>query len=90
MSPEICEDFIESPYNHSCEKNKVYSVMYYNNEGESCAGIYSEDELAKLFMQNAIAGSLTFIGKDAAAFEDVIFRERVCDKALANIKEMEA
>ena len=68
--------------------SKKYQMMYYLSD-ESCAGTYTEDELAQLLSHVDVANSFTFIGIDTDVWKDKEFRERVCDKALAIIRERE-
>ena len=61
---------------------RKYQVIYYLGD-ETCAGQYTEDELAKLMTNAQVTNSLTFIGQDADMWEDAEFRTRLCEKALA-------
>ncbi len=67
---------------------KTYQVLYFLND-ETCSGCLTEDEISQLITNPQVMQSLTFIGTDANAFEDDVFRMRVCDKALDIIKAKE-
>jgi|TARA_R110000824_G_scaffold6766_5_gene31225 hypothetical protein len=67
---------------------KVYQMVYYLQD-ESCAGVYTEDELAMLMTHTDVMNSFKFIGNDADVWLDETFRHRVCDKALYMLKTRE-
>tara|TARA_R110000765_G_scaffold93140_1_gene175580 strand:+ start:18353 stop:18610 length:258 start_codon:yes stop_codon:yes gene_type:complete len=67
---------------------KVYQMVYYLQD-ESCAGVYTEDELAMLMTHTDVMNSFRFIGNDADVWLDETFRHRVCDKALYMLKTRE-
>lgn len=68
---------------------KTYQVLYFL-EQESCSGCLTEDEISQLITNPQAMQSLTFIGTDAKAFDDDVFRKRVCDKALDILNAKEA
>jgi hypothetical protein len=63
--------------------------MVYYLQDESCAGVYTEDELAMLMTHTDVMNSFKFIGNDADVWLDETFRHRVCDKALYMLKTRE-
>jgi len=65
---------------------KSYQFMFHLN-GESCAGLYTEDEIAMLMTHTDVSNSFCFIGSDTDVWQDEEFRHRVCDKALVLIKQ---
>ena len=67
---------------------KVYQMVYYLQD-ESCAGVYTEDELAMLMTHTDVMNSFRFIGNDADVWLDETFRHRVCDKELYMLKTRE-
>jgi len=67
---------------------KVYQMVYYLQD-ESCAGVYTEDELVMLMTHTDVLNSFRFIGNDADVWQDETFRNRVCDKVLYMLKARE-
>ena len=78
----ICESFKEDPYSHYAhehpEDDKTYQIMFYNQLDESCANVVSIEELATLFnLDNVMANSFTFIGKDADTLDNDKLRNEI-------------
>ena len=88
----VCSEFMidENSLHHKHEakdKERVWSMMFYSSNDESCAVVGTDDEIAILLTDDTISNTFVMIGESASQWEDDKQREELCDNALARIKE---
>lgn len=70
------------------EQEKKYQLMWFNDQGESCANVITEEQIARLIAFDATARtSFHFISIDADMWKNKQFRERVCDRAMELVRQ---
>ena len=91
QSMSFCDGFLEDDncIHHKHEQvdnERVWEMMFYTSEDESCAVVGTDDEIAWLLSDDTISGTFTRIGESASQWEDNEQRNELLDKALAVIE----
>ena len=87
----ICDEFMidDKAIHHKHEvkdKERVWSMMFYTSDDQSCAVVGTDDEIAILLTDDTISNTFTMIGESASQWEDEKQRNELLDNALARIK----
>ena len=87
----ICDEFMidDNAIHHKHEvkdKERVWSMMFYTSDDQSCAVVGTDDEIAILLTDDTISNTFTMIGESASQWEDEKQRNELLDNALARIK----
>ena len=87
----ICEEFKRKAHagTHYCELEgqHMWSMMFTNGEGESCAINGTDEEVALLLTDDYVANSFVMIGDSVSEWEVEEKRTALIDRALQIIKE---
>ena len=95
MSMKFCEGFLEDDnclhHKHEQQDNeRVWQMMFYSSENESCAVVGTDDEIAWLLSDDTISGTFVMIGDSAGQWADEKQRNELLTKALAVIDRRKA
>ena len=72
------------------DKERVWSMMFYTSDDQSCAVVGTDDEIAILLTDDTISNTFVMIGESASQWEDDKQRSELIDNALARIKERDS
>ena len=90
----ICDEFLidDNAIHHKHEvkdKERVWSMMFYTSDDQSCAVVGTDDEVAILLTDDIISNTFVMICESASQWADDKQRKELCDNVLARIKERE-
>jgi hypothetical protein len=86
----ICDGFLDEDnavHHHHEQKDgeRVWSMMFYTSDDQSCAVVGTDDEIAWLLSDDTISGTFTMIGDSVDQWEDEKQCDELIEKALAII-----
>ena len=86
----FCDGFLDEDnavhHHHEQKDNeRVWSMMFYTSDDQSCAVVGTDDEIAWLLSDDTISGTFTMIGESVDQWQDDTQRNELLDKALAVI-----
>jgi len=91
QSMSFCDGFLDEDncihHKHEQKDNeRVWSMMFYTSDDQSCAVVGTDDEIAWLLSDDTISGTFVMIGESAKQWEDDKQRDELLEKALAVIE----
>jgi len=87
----FCDGFLDEDnavhHHHEQKDNeRVWSMMFYTSDDQSCAVVGTDDEIAWLLSDDTISGTFTMIGESVDQWQDDTQRNELLEKALAVIE----